>query len=91
MQPVYTGNLAALALDREQWAEAAIPRREASRGRKVGRLELIASNCYHLAQALLKQNHNLEEGYRCHTAVLKFTRACDIRFAQIRGGNAGGD
>jgi tetratricopeptide (TPR) repeat protein len=58
----YTGNLAGLALDREQWAEAESLAREAlALAEKVGRQELIASDCYRLAQALLKQNHNLEE------------------------------
>ena len=73
---VCTGNLAALALDREQWAEAESLAREAlALAEKVGRLELIASNCYHLAQALLKQNHNLEEALSMsHRAVKIYTR-----------------
>jgi tetratricopeptide (TPR) repeat protein len=54
----YTGNLAALALDREQWAEAESLAREAlALAEKVGRQELIASDCHRLAKALLKQNH----------------------------------
>jgi tetratricopeptide (TPR) repeat protein len=58
----YTGNLAALALDREQWAEAESLAREAlPLAEKVGRLELIASDCYRLAIALLEQNNNLDE------------------------------
>lgn len=53
----HTGNLAGLALDREQWAEAESLAREAlALAEKVGRLELIASNCHALAKALLKQN-----------------------------------
>lgn len=53
----YTGNLAALALDREQWAEAESLAREAlALAEKVGRQELIASDCHRLAKALLKQN-----------------------------------
>jgi tetratricopeptide (TPR) repeat protein len=53
----YTGNLAELALDREQWAEAESLAREAlALDEKVGRQELIAGDCYRLAQALLKQN-----------------------------------
>ena len=53
----YTGNLAALALDREQWAEAESLAREAlPLAEKVGRQELIANDCHHLAKALLKQN-----------------------------------
>lgn len=58
----YTGNLAALALDREQWAEAESLAREAlALAEKVGRQALIASDCHRIAQALLKQNHNLKE------------------------------
>jgi len=58
----YTGNLAALALDREQWAEAESLAREAlTLAEKVGRQELIAGDCHLLAKALLKQNHNLDE------------------------------
>jgi len=53
----YTGNLATLALDRKQWAEAESLAREAlAQAEKVGRQELIAGNCDCLAQALLKQN-----------------------------------
>jgi len=52
-----TGNLADLALDREQWAEAETLAREAlPLAEKVGRQELIADDCHRLAQALLKQN-----------------------------------
>ncbi len=58
----YTGNLAGLALDREQWAEAESLAREAlALAEKVGRQELIASDCHRLAKALLKQNRDLEE------------------------------
>ncbi len=58
----YTGNLAELALDREQWAEAESLAREAlALAEKVGRQELIANDCHSLAKALLKQNKNLEE------------------------------
>jgi hypothetical protein len=51
-----TGNLALLALAREQWAEAESLAREAlTLDEKVGRLELIAGDCHRLAKALLKQ------------------------------------
>jgi tetratricopeptide (TPR) repeat protein len=54
---VYTGNLASLALDREQWAEAESLAREAlPLAEKVGRQELIASDYHRLAKALLKQS-----------------------------------
>ena len=59
---IYTGNLATLTLNREQWAEAESLAREArALAEKVGRQELIASDCHRLARALLKQNKNLEE------------------------------
>lgn len=59
---IYTGNLAALALAREQWAEAeALARKALSLAEKVGRQELIASDSYRIAQALLKQNKNIDE------------------------------
>ncbi len=52
-----TGSLAALALDREQWAEAESLAREAlALAEKVGRQELIASDCHSLAKVLLKQS-----------------------------------
>ncbi len=72
----YTGNLAELALDREQWVEAEALAREAlALAEKVGRQELIASDCHHLAQALLKQNKNLEEALSMsRRAVEIFTR-----------------
>ena len=62
---IFTGNLAELALDREQWAEAESLAREAlALAEKVGRQELIASDCHRLAKALLKQNHeNLDEAF----------------------------
>ena len=60
---IYTGNLAELALDREQWAEAEPLAREAlALAEKVGRQELIAGDCDRLAKALLKQNLALRQG-----------------------------
>ena len=71
---IYTGNLAELALDREQWAEAESLAREAlPLAEKVGRQELIASDCYRLAHALLKQHQGLEE------ALPLARRAVEIR------------
>ncbi|MBI3914199.1 MAG: ATP-binding protein, partial [Chloroflexi bacterium] len=59
---VDTGNLAALAFDREQWAEAESLAGEAlALAEKVGRQELIASDCHRLAKALLKQNRATDE------------------------------
>lgn len=72
----YTGNLAAHALDRKQWAEAESLAREAlPLAEKVGRQELIASDCHRLAKALLKQNKYLEEALSLsRRAVEIFTR-----------------
>jgi len=72
----YTGNLASLALDREQWAEAESFAREAlALAEKVGRQELIAADCDRLAIALLKQSSNLDESLSMsRRAVEIFTR-----------------
>jgi len=82
----YIGNLAALALDREQWAEAESLAREAlALAEKVGRQELIASDCHRLAKALLKQNHNLDEALSMsRRAVEIYTRLRhpDLQLAQ---------
>jgi tetratricopeptide (TPR) repeat protein len=71
-----TGNLAALALDREQWAEAESLAREAvALSEKLGRQELIAIDSNLLAKALLKQNKNLEEALcLSRRAIEIFTR-----------------
>jgi tetratricopeptide (TPR) repeat protein len=56
---IYTGNLAVLALDREQWAEAESLAREAlALAEKVGRQELIARDCARIAKALLEQSRS---------------------------------
>jgi hypothetical protein len=48
--------LVALALDRRDWTGAEVLGREAlSLSEKVGRLELIANDHYHLAMALVRQ------------------------------------
>ena len=57
-----TGNLADIALEREQWSQAeSLARKSLELLEKVGRQELVASDCHRLAKALLKQNHNLNE------------------------------
>jgi tetratricopeptide (TPR) repeat protein len=73
---IRTGNLALLALNRKQWAEAESLAREAlPLGEKVGRQELIANDCHRLAKALLKQNKNLDEALSMsRRAVEIFTR-----------------
>ena len=68
----YTGNLAALALDRKDWPGAEARAREAlSMSEKVGRQELIAASCQHLATALARQG-------RKHDALQHARRAEDI-------------
>jgi len=73
---VGTSNLAALALDRGQWAEAeSLARESLLLAEKVGRMGLIAENCHRIAKALLKQNNNLEEALSlARRAVEIFTR-----------------
>lgn len=56
-----TGNLAVLALDREDWPGAEALAREAlSLAERVGRLELIANDCRSLATALVRQGKKEE-------------------------------
>jgi len=70
------GSLAELALAREQWAEAEGLAREAlPLAENIGRQELIASDCYIISKALLKQNRDLDEALSLsHRAVEIFTR-----------------
>jgi len=74
--PTIIGNLATLALEREQWAEAESLAREALElDEKFGRNEIIALDCHRLAEALLKQNKNLDEALSLsRRAVEIFTR-----------------
>jgi tetratricopeptide (TPR) repeat protein len=56
-----TSNLANLAGEREEWAEAEIFARKALQmSEAVGRQELVAYNCRYLAQALLRQGKKAE-------------------------------
>ncbi len=55
-------NLALLASDREQWLEAeSLARKALAMAEEIGRQELIAGDCDRIANALLKQNRELEE------------------------------
>jgi tetratricopeptide (TPR) repeat protein len=57
----YTGNLAALALDRKDWPGAeALARESLPLSEKVGRQELIALDCHRLAKALVRQGKQME-------------------------------
>jgi tetratricopeptide (TPR) repeat protein len=67
-----TGNLASLALAREDWSAAEALAREALRlSEELGRLELIAGNSRHLAEALARQGRKEE-------ALLHARRAVEI-------------
>jgi tetratricopeptide (TPR) repeat protein len=57
----FTGNLAELALDRRRWQTAELLGREALVwAEKIGRLELIADDCYRIANALVQQSRKQE-------------------------------
>jgi tetratricopeptide (TPR) repeat protein len=58
---IYTGNLSELALDQKEWPSAETLAREALLlAEKVGRQELIASDCHRVAQALVRQGKTVE-------------------------------
>lgn len=72
----YTGNLAELMLDREEWLGAEALAREAlALAEKIGRKELIASNYRRLAKALARQGRKPEalpyarQAVEIHTAL----------------------
>ena len=72
---VYIGNLAELALDRENWGTAEALAREAlSLSEKLGRLELIASDCRYLAEALVRQGKKTDALSYALRAVDTFTQ-----------------
>jgi Fic family protein len=80
----FTGNLAALAVRRKEWLLAEPLAREAlSLAEKLGRQELIASNCYRLAKALLRQSKPAEGLSHARRAMTIFTRLGwpDLKFA----------
>jgi tetratricopeptide (TPR) repeat protein len=86
----YVGNLAGLALDREDWPTAetlageALPLSEA-----VHRPELIASNHHHLAHALVRQGKADEALPHARCAVEIYTRLGSPELAKVQAILAG--
>jgi tetratricopeptide (TPR) repeat protein len=79
----FTGNLAELALDREQWAEAESLAREAlALAEKIGRQQLIAADCHRIAKALLMQRKS-KLNFDLQEALSLSRRAVDI-FTRLR-------
>ncbi len=71
----YTGNLANLALDQNQWIEAEEWAREAlSLSEALGRLESIAINCALLSKAFARQGRQIEGLPYAQRAVAIFTK-----------------
>lgn len=57
----YTGNLASLALDQQDWPRAeALARQALPLAEAVGRQELIALDCERIAKALVRQGQGAE-------------------------------
>lgn len=72
---IITGNLALLALDREDWLGAELLAREALSGsEKIGHTELIARDSYRFAKALVRQGKTIEALPHIQRAVTIFTR-----------------
>lgn len=72
---VYTGNLAMLALEQEDWPRAESRAREAlPLAEKVGRKELIARNHYRIAKALVMQGKREQGLPHAQTAVALFSQ-----------------
>lgn len=82
---IYTGNLADIALYRNDWPSAEIRAREAlSSAEKVGRLELIALGHYRIAKAFIGQRKKAEAFPHAQRAVEIFSRLGSWRLADAR-------
>lgn len=72
---IFTGNLAELALDSKSWVGAETLAREAlGLSEKIGRQQVIASNCRRIAKALKQQGKNAEALQYAQRSVEIFTR-----------------
>jgi tetratricopeptide (TPR) repeat protein len=81
---IYTGNLAELALDREQWAEAEPLAREAlALDEKVGRQELIAADCHRIAKAIVRARYIVPQPASQQNAPLQEALALSRRAVEI--------
>jgi tetratricopeptide (TPR) repeat protein/predicted phosphodiesterase len=81
----YTGNLAKLALDREQWPEAERLSREALKlAEKVGRKDLIALNDSRLAKALARQGRGAEGLCHAERAVAIYTELRSLKLIEAQ-------
>ncbi len=71
----FTGNLAGLALDHKDWPGAETLAREAlTLSENLGRQELIAADCRHIAQSLVRQGKAAEALSYARRAVEIYTR-----------------
>ncbi len=81
---VDTGNLAELALDREQWAEAeSLARQALAMAEKVGKHESIAHQCHRIAKALVRAHGRAPQPAPLQEALALARRAVEI-FTRLR-------